>query len=222
LPSRRRRRRRPRSRKKKRRKKTTTTKKQVTRAGTLDYMAPEVLKCPLKRSPSDGKLNAPSIGYGHGVDVWAVGCLAYELCAGVTPFRSPDGSKERTVQAIQRGLFGGGAGGCFVWPVRFSDELRSFVTAALQPDPARRPSALELAQHPWVAQYRRPASQASMAVGGGAGGAASRPPGGGMAAVAAASASASASPRRAPRATVDEVGRGVPHLVVSPAPRRAA
>jgi len=187
--------------------KQQNTQKQVTRAGTLDYMAPEVTRCPLKRSPSDGKLSAPAIGYGEGVDVWSVGVLAYELVAGLTPFRSPDGSKERTVAAIQRGLFGGGS---FAWPAVFSEELRSFVTAALQLDPARRPSAFDLAQHPWVAKYRRPASQASMAVGGGASSAAAPKPAAG----------------RAPRATVDEVGGRAsmmpPHLTISvgPAPRR--
>jgi hypothetical protein len=38
----------------------------VTRAGTLDYMAPEVLACPDKRRPDENKDKA-GLGYGLGV-----------------------------------------------------------------------------------------------------------------------------------------------------------
>ncbi len=44
-------------------------------------MAPEVLRCPLKRSPSDNKDNT-DIQYDGSVDSWAVGVLAYELLVG--------------------------------------------------------------------------------------------------------------------------------------------
>lgn len=175
----------------------------------------QVITCPLKRSPSDHKLEAGSIGYGHGVDVWSVGVLAYELVAGGTPFRSATGNKEHTAQNIQRGLFGDGKGSgagaaaaaaSFAWPPRFSDELKAFVSAALQPDPARRPSALELAQHAWVRQFRRPASQAAIAL----------PPAGLALAPQPGAAGAAAGARRGPRATVDELGRGMPHVAVTP------
>jgi serine/threonine protein kinase len=50
-------------------------------AGTLDYMAPEVLRCPLKRHPGDNKDRA-DLHYATAVDAWAVGVLAYELLTG--------------------------------------------------------------------------------------------------------------------------------------------
>jgi serine/threonine protein kinase len=50
-------------------------------AGTLDYMAPEVLRCPLKRHPGDNK-DRPELHYATAVDAWAVGVLAYELLTG--------------------------------------------------------------------------------------------------------------------------------------------
>lgn len=53
----------------------------VTRVGTLDYMAPEVLRCPLKRHPADNKERA-DLHYTGTVDAWAVGVLAYELLTG--------------------------------------------------------------------------------------------------------------------------------------------
>lgn len=53
----------------------------MLQTGTLDYLAPEVLKCPLKRLPGDKKDKA-DLHYTSKVDTWAVGILAYELLVG--------------------------------------------------------------------------------------------------------------------------------------------
>jgi serine/threonine protein kinase len=55
------------------------------RLGTIDYIAPEILDCPTKKSPLENKDN-PNIGYSNKVDCWSVGVLAYELCCGCPPF----------------------------------------------------------------------------------------------------------------------------------------
>lgn len=57
----------------------------VTRLGTLDYMAPEVLICPDKAFPDDNKNNR-MLQYGAEVDSWGIGVLAYELITGKPPF----------------------------------------------------------------------------------------------------------------------------------------
>ena len=57
----------------------------MTRVGTLDYMAPEVVNCPRKRNPQDWK-DRTDLHYTAAVDVWALGVLVYELCLGEPPF----------------------------------------------------------------------------------------------------------------------------------------
>ncbi|KAF6261793.1 kinase-like domain-containing protein [Scenedesmus sp. NREL 46B-D3] len=66
----------------------------VTRAGTLHYMAPEVVKNPLKDHPDDFK-NETRFHYNAVVDSWAVGCLAYELIVGFPPFMAETQQQRR-------------------------------------------------------------------------------------------------------------------------------
>lgn len=55
------------------------------RLGTIDYLAPEILDCPVKHHPMDHK-DKPDTGYSNKVDCWSVGVLAYELLCGYPPF----------------------------------------------------------------------------------------------------------------------------------------
>lgn len=55
------------------------------RLGTIDYLAPEILDCPVKSHPMDHK-DRPDTGYTNLVDCWSVGVLAYELLCGYPPF----------------------------------------------------------------------------------------------------------------------------------------
>jgi hypothetical protein len=64
----------------------------VTRVGTLDYMAPEVVVCPDKHHPNDHK-ELTHLHYTAVVDAWAVGVLAYELVVGKAPFDKVRGGR---------------------------------------------------------------------------------------------------------------------------------
>eukprot|EP00798_Chlamydomonas_sp_ICE-L_P012757 gene12757-16008_t len=67
----------------------------VTRAGTLDYMAPEVLKCPTKSFPEENK-HRLDLSYSVTVDIWAMSVMTYELLNGCPPFTRPESPQKGT------------------------------------------------------------------------------------------------------------------------------
>lgn len=116
----------------------------VTRVGTLDYMAPEVVTCPDKHRPHENK-ELKHLYYTHLVDAWAIGVLAYELIMGKPPFDK--GNKKATVQEILTGE-------PFL-PASVSDSAAHFVRWALTKDQRQRPSVQQLAGHPWVVGHMK-------------------------------------------------------------------
>ncbi|CAN6303976.1 unnamed protein product [Urochloa humidicola] len=100
--------------------------------GSLPYMAPEVFL----RS------------YGPAADIWSAGVIVYQLLCGRHPFPAPDGTYNGQRKATLRG------GAADVerhppWPL-ISGGAKSLVLAMLEPDPTRRPTALQLLEHPWL------------------------------------------------------------------------
>lgn len=57
--------------------------------GTIQYMAPEILK---------------GVGYDESVDWWSLGCMVYELTFGHTPWEKKNGqSALETIDAVMKG-----------------------------------------------------------------------------------------------------------------------
>ncbi|KAF6259284.1 kinase-like domain-containing protein [Scenedesmus sp. NREL 46B-D3] len=111
----------------------------VTRAGTLDYMAPEVLRCPMKEHPLDFK-HCRTLQYNTSVDVWAVGVLAYELLVGFPPFSSSSpGNAMHKIMAAN-----------VVFPRHISAPARHFVAEALRSHPGERPTIAEMRASAWL------------------------------------------------------------------------
>jgi serine/threonine protein kinase len=73
------------------------------RVGTLDYMAPEVLGMPTPSEIHAGKA-AKRPPYNEKVDVWAVGCLCYELLTGRPPFEVEDPKEVRARCSVETSL----------------------------------------------------------------------------------------------------------------------
>ena len=121
----------------------------VTRVGTVDYMAPEVVV-----SPSESELRALKEGagrnsaprYDSSVDVWAVGVLLYELLVGRPPFGSQLHSQSMTEAQILNGKVE------FVSRIMTS-QAKSFILTALTYNNKDRPTAAELLEHPWIVKH---------------------------------------------------------------------
>ena len=116
----------------------------VTRCGTLDYMAPEVLICPDKKRPEENK-DKTLLVYGPSVDVWAVGILAFELLTGSPPFEKDSRSDTYDSIMYQEPEL----------PVAMSSEAKSFILAALNKSSATRVTVFDLLKHPWIQQFAR-------------------------------------------------------------------
>ncbi|GAX76143.1 hypothetical protein CEUSTIGMA_g3587.t1 [Chlamydomonas eustigma] len=116
----------------------------VTRAGTLEYMAPEVLDCPFKNKPEENK-EREDLYYSLTVDSWAMGVLTYELLVGFPPFNEKQRAAiEEKIRSDQPRF-----------PSSMSEGARTFVLLALQKDPIERPTATELLHHAWIQSLRR-------------------------------------------------------------------
>lgn len=86
-----------------------------THVGTPYYMSPEQV--------TEAKYNEKS-------DIWSLGCLVYELCALVPPFKATN--HLALAVKIQQGRFSR-------LPSHFSSELEKTVRAMLRLEPAKRP-----------------------------------------------------------------------------------
>jgi len=116
----------------------------VTRAGTLDYMAPEVLRCPPKNLPQENKNNA-HLHYNNSVDAWAVGVFAYELVVGFPPFAG-----ETQLDSVDKIMHSTPE-----FPEKMTELAKSFICQALKKHPGDRPTVMEMIHHPWIRTYQR-------------------------------------------------------------------
>ncbi|CAG7731660.1 unnamed protein product, partial [Allacma fusca] len=96
--------------------------------GTPLYMAPELVQ----RRP-----------YDHNADLWALGCILYELCTGQPPF--PTTSIFQLARKIQFDQV--------YWPPNITGHCRSFIEGLLEKDPQKRLTWPELLDHPFIHNF---------------------------------------------------------------------
>ncbi|GBG29127.1 Serine/threonine-protein kinase Nek2 [Hondaea fermentalgiana] len=100
-----------------------------TNVGTPYYMSPELI--------NEKRYNEKS-------DIWALGCLIYEMCALRPPFEAAN------VVSLGKRI---SAGRFSRIPMRYSDELQAVVQSMLTLSPTRRPSVSQLMSLPRVGSY---------------------------------------------------------------------
>jgi len=99
--------------------------------GTKEYFAPEVIEQ----------------AYGPQADVWALGCVLYEMLSGEQAFPVKEGDTESKFYGrISKGDYD------LTKPVwkKISSEAKDILSKMLKVDPAQRNSASECLLHPWI------------------------------------------------------------------------
>ncbi|CAD8162256.1 unnamed protein product [Paramecium pentaurelia] len=100
-----------------------------TFCGTVDYIAPEVIK---------------DEGYDERCDAWQIAILAYELVAGNTPFSEFPRDDDAIMENILNNKFD--------LPHFFSPSLKDFVIRGLQQSPDHRISIDQMLLHKWIVE----------------------------------------------------------------------
>lgn len=110
--------------------------------GTLQYMAPELLKAYLD--------NDENIEYNKEIDIWAIGIIVYEMVFHEKPFGwnkyKENGTDSRffIMNCISKELD---------FPYTIPDDEADFIRKCLQKNPSNRPTITELLEHEWVLNY---------------------------------------------------------------------
>ncbi|KAI8825176.1 calcium/calmodulin-dependent protein kinase type I [Fimicolochytrium jonesii] len=103
-----------------------------TACGTPHYVAPEILK---------------QKGHGKGVDMWAIGVIAYVIMCGYTPFWA--GQNESHAQLFHAILTCDYQFDEEYW-CEVSQPAKDFISSLLVVDPTRRATVKQALAHPWL------------------------------------------------------------------------
>lgn len=103
--------------------------KRFSIVGTPNYLSPEALQ----------KVNK---GYSYEVDIWSIGVSAFAMLTGHPPFEG--GRKSITFERIKNLEYH------FPSYIPISGTAKDFIRTILKIDPNRRPTAIDLANHPFM------------------------------------------------------------------------
>ncbi|CAH8462200.1 unnamed protein product [Schistosoma mattheei] len=95
--------------------------------GTLFYACPEMIQC---------------LPYGEGADIWALGCILYQMCTFTSPFQGE--CILSTASRIVKGEYQSVKIKC---PNQYSNLVDQIIEVCLKPDPAQRPDITGVATY---------------------------------------------------------------------------
>jgi serine/threonine protein kinase len=111
-----------------------------TFCGTVDYMAPEMVKGKPMNSKSIGQ------GYSYAVDIWCLGVLLYELLHGYAPFSGKDqGDTMKKIRNKEEIKFHEG----------LSQSVKDLISNLLTYDQYQRPNLDYIFSHSWVQEFEK-------------------------------------------------------------------
>jgi serine/threonine protein kinase len=105
-----------------------------TEAGSLRYMAPEVL-------------SRRNIMANPAIDIWAMGCILYYMLHGYHPFRGEP--RATVIHNITKGIFE-------IAPdvkKQISDDCFDCLHRMMTIDPELRMNIIEVSNHPWINEH---------------------------------------------------------------------
>lgn len=117
----------------------------TTLAGTLNYMAPELLHYYIHKTPP--------LHYRYEVDIWAIGVILYEMLYHIKPFgwsdhkhftKNDPNKPDFIIKCLKRPL---------TFPKHISSLAEDFIKNCLVIDPKKRATIQELLDHPWITSY---------------------------------------------------------------------
>lgn len=96
--------------------------------GTPEYVAPEVLKG----------------NYSIACDLWSIGAISYVMLTGEMPFTGKD--TEDTIQVVKKGVLKTNTPSF----KELSHEAQQFIVALMNKNEAKRMTAAQALEHPWI------------------------------------------------------------------------
>lgn len=95
------------------------------------YLAPELI------------ISAHNRSYTNKIDVWSIGIITYQLLVGTTPFQDATTFTDLYKRIIHADFQ-------IPFTARVSNLAREFIRTLLEPNAAKRPTAAQVLQHPWI------------------------------------------------------------------------
>ncbi|CAI2724370.1 unnamed protein product [Schistosoma spindalis] len=107
--------------------KTFNSNETKSTVGTLFYACPEMIQC---------------LPYGEGADIWALGCILYQMCTFTSPFQGE--CILSTASRIVKGEYQSVKIKC---PNQYSNLVDQIIEVCLKPDPTQRPDITGVATY---------------------------------------------------------------------------